>query len=308
MFSGIANFAFDVDRTFLIIISIALFILIGITVTMIVFASRYNRKRHPIAVQFKDNLILEIVWTVVPLILVLLMFYYGYKAFLPEHKIPKDAIPIKVIAKMWNWSFDYGDGILIPDTLVVPLNKSVKLDMVSVDVYHNFYIPAFSIKENVVPELTTHIWFIADKPGIYEILCSEFFGLRHSYMSGYMKVIPEVEYNFWITSLKTNNSITEITGLSILKQNDCLNCHSTDGSKIVGPSFINLYKSEHNVILNEHEHKILVDAAYIKNSILNPNDEIAKGYSKGLMKSYKSIISDSQITEIIKFLESISNK
>ena len=308
MFSGASNFAADVDKTFLFIISVALFFLIGITTTMIIFAVRYNRKKHPKAVQVKDNVLLEITWTIIPLILVLMMFYYGYSAFIPQRNIPKDALPVKVISKMWNWTFDYGNGKINPDTLVVPLNKPVRLDMVSLDVNHSFYVPAFRIKEDVVPGMTTHMWFIAERTGFYEILCAEFCGLRHSYMEGRIKVVPEEEYIAWLDSLKITDLSKEHPGLTILKNNGCIACHSLDGGKLVGPTFKNLYNSSGEVETDGKDRTITADSTYIKNSIVDPNGDIVKGYPKGLMKSYKDIITDTQMNEIIKYLETISDK
>lgn len=308
MYSGASNFAKGVDQTFLFIISISLFFLIGITVTMIVFAVKYHHKKHPKAVQVKDNMILEVVWTVIPIILVLFMFYYGYKAFLPQRRIPADAMPIKVISKMWSWSFDYGNGKIVTDTLVVPLNKPIRLDMVSLDVNHSFYIPAFRIKEDVVPGMTTNMWFIAEKPGFYEILCAEFCGLRHSYMEGRVKVVSEEEYLAWFKGVQITDPNKEHPGLALMKQNACLGCHSIDGARLVGPSFKNLYNSEFAVETDGKEHLIKADSAYIKNAIYNPDENIVKGYSKGLMKSYQSIITDAQMSDIIKYLETLSDK
>ena len=195
MFSGASNFSAGVDQTFAFILAVAFFFLIGITATMIYFAIRYNRKRHPKATQVKDNMILEVVWTVIPVILVMFMFYYGYTAFIPERNIPKDAMPIKVTGRMWNWTFDYGNGKIRKDTLVVPLNKAVQLNMNSLDVTHSLYIPAFRIKEDLVPGQQTNMWFIAQEKGTYDILCAEFCGLRHSYMEGRVVVLDEPEFN-----------------------------------------------------------------------------------------------------------------
>jgi cytochrome c oxidase subunit 2 len=307
MFSGASNFAMGVDKTFLFIIGISLLFLVGITVTMIVFAIKYSKKKHPKAIQFKDNVALEITWTVVPFILVLLMFYYGYINFVPQRNAPKDAIPVKVIGKMWNWVFDYGNNKIIQDTLVVPIGKPVRLDMISVDVNHSLYISAFRIKEDLVPGQTTQMWFIAERLGQYDILCAEFCGLRHSYMEGIVKVVPENEYNSWLANLKATDPNKEPKGLTILKKNACLGCHSLDGSKLVGPSFKNLYGTERIVEINGAEKKVVADSVYIRNAILNPNNEVVKGYSKGLMQSYKTVLSDSALHEIIEYFK-ISNE
>jgi cytochrome c oxidase subunit 2 len=305
MFSGISNFANEVDKTFVFIIGISFFFLIGITITMIVFAVKYNRKRHPKPVQIKDNTAIEITWIIVPLVLVLFMFYYGYSAFLIERRIPKNAIPLKVISKMWNWTFDYGNGKFSKDTLVVPVNKAIRLDMVSMDVNHSFYIPAFRIKEDVVPGTTTHMWFIAEKIGTYEILCAEFCGLRHSYMEGRVKVVDSITYNNWLAGIKIIDPNAEPPGLKILKQNACIACHSIDGSKLVGPSFKGFYGKDEIVITDGKERHIVSDSTYIKESILNPDKDIVKGYSKGLMKSYKDLVKDSDIRAITEYFKTI---
>jgi cytochrome c oxidase subunit II len=308
MFSGASNFAMGVDKTFLFIMGIAFIFLIGITTTMIVFAVKYNRKKHPKAVQFNDNIALEITWTLVPVILVLLMFYYGYINFTSEREAPKDAIPVKVIAKMWDWTFDYGNGKIKKDTLVVPLNKAVKLNMVSLDVNHSLYISAFRIKEDVVPGTTTTMWFIAQQTGNFDILCAEFCGLRHSYMEGIVKVVSEQEYKTWLAHLKITEVGKEPKGYAILKKNACVGCHSTDGSKLVGPSFKNLYMTERIVLTDGKERKVVADSMYIKNSIYNPDNDVVKTYSKGLMHSYQGVVKEAEVTAIVEYLKTLNDK
>jgi cytochrome c oxidase subunit 2 len=308
MFSGASNFSADVDKTFIYIIGIAFFFLIGITTIMIVFVVRYNRKKHPNAIQIKEKPVLEIVWTVVPVIIVLSMFFYGYLAFIPTRHIPKDAIPVKVVAKMWDWTFDYGKGKIIKDTLVVPLGKAVRLDMTSRDVIHSLYIPAFRIKEDVVPGRTTNMWFIAERPGTYEILCAEYCGLRHSYMEGRVRVVSENEYTLWLSQLKMTNPDKDPSGLKRIKENACTGCHSMDGSKLVGPTFKGLYGSNRTVLIQGKEFQIVADSLYIKTSIIDPNKEIVKGFKQGLMKPYGKLLKDSAINDIVDYLKTLGGK
>jgi cytochrome c oxidase subunit II len=308
MFSEAFNFATYIDNTFLFLIGIALFLIIGITVTMIFFAILYNKKRHPKAIQIKDNIVIEISWTIVPLILVSLLFYFGYEVFMPKRDIPRDAIQIKVTAKISNWTFEYDNGKLSNDTLVIPLNKPVSLNLLSPDVAHSFYIPALKVKEEIVPGVPSNIWFKAERPGIYEIISVDYRDFRYSYLKGFIKIITEKEYNNWLTVLKASAQDLEQNGLIIIRKNACLACHSIDGSKIVGPSFKGLYNSENIVITNGQERRITVDSLYISNSVYNPNDDVVKGFSKGLMISYKSTISDSQLNEIIGYLKLIGKK
>ena len=299
---GASNFTEGVDLAFKVILGISLFFLVGITTVMLYFVYRYNRKRHPAAVQFKDNNILEITWITIPLILVLLMFYYGYVAFSPMRNVPSDAIPITVIGKMWVWNFEYEGGKQSP-VLVVPLNKAVKLNLHSDDVIHSLYIPAFRIKEDVVPGKKNYMWFIAQQLGEYDVLCTVYCGLRHSYMETKTKVVSEAEFAAWLKALpdKTN----EPEGLTILKKNACTGCHSIDGTKIVSASFKGLYGKTEKVMTDGRERSVTVDDAYIKSSVYDPDKDILVGFQKGIMKPYKGIVTEDEITKIIDYLKTI---
>ena len=299
---GASNFVEGVDLAFKIIFGISLFFLVGITTVMLYFVFHYNRKRHPQAVQIKDNNILEITWITIPIILVLLMFYYGYVAFSPMRNAPKDAIPVTVIARMWNWTFEYEGGKQSPD-LVVPLNKAVRLNLHSEDVIHSLYIPAFRIKEDVVPGKNNFMWFIAQQPGEYDILCTVYCGLRHSYMEAKAKVVPEADYLAWLKALPAKTSEPE--GLTILKKNACTGCHSIDGTKIVSASFKGLYGTTEKVVTNGKERSVMVDDAYIKTSVFDPDKDVVVGYQKGIMKTYKGIVSDDDLKKITEYLQSI---
>ncbi len=299
---GASNFVEGVDLAFKIIFGISLFFLVGITTVMLYFVYRYDRKRHPKAVQIKDNNILEITWITIPLILVILMFYYGYVAFSPMRNVPKDAIPIKVIGKMWSWTFEYEGGKQSPD-LVVPLNKAVKLNLYSPDVIHSLYIPAFRIKEDVVPGKDNYMWFIAQQPGTYDILCTVYCGLRHSYMEAKAKVVPEADYLAWLKALPEKSSEPE--GLVILKKNACTGCHSIDGSKIVSSSFKGLYGKSEKVVTDGKERTVTVDDQYLKTSVYDPDKDLVVGYQKGIMKTYKGIVTEDEMTKIIDYLKSI---
>jgi cytochrome c oxidase subunit 2 len=299
---GASNFVEGVDLAFKVIFGISLFFLVGITTVMLYFVYRYSRKRHPHAVQIKDNNILEITWITIPLILVILMFYYGYVAFSPQRVVPKDAIPITVIGKMWVWSFEYEGGKQSP-VLVVPLNKAVKLNLHSDDVIHSLYIPAFRIKEDVVPGKQNYMWFIAQQLGEYDVLCTVYCGLRHSYMETKTKVVSEAEYAAWLKALPEKSSEPE--GLVILKKNACTGCHSIDGTKIVSTSFKGLYGKSEKVVTNGKERSVTVDDDYIKSSVYDPDKDLVVGYQKGIMKTYKGIVTEEELTKINDYLKSI---
>jgi cytochrome c oxidase subunit 2 len=297
-----SNFVEGVDLAFKIIFGISLFFLAGITTVMLYFVIRYNRKRHPKAIQIKDNNFLEFTWITIPIILVLLMFYYGYIAFSPMRNVPKDAIPITVIGKMWVWSFEYEGGKESP-VLVVPLNKAVKLNLRSLDVIHSLYIPAFRIKEDVVPGKKNYMWFIAQQLGEYDILCTVYCGLRHSYMETKVKVVSEAEYATWLKAIPDKSS--EPAGLTILKKNACTGCHSIDGSKLVSASFKGLYGKKERVVTNGIERSVTVDDAYIRTSVYEPDKDVVVGYPKGIMKTYKGLVTEDELAKILEYLKSL---
>jgi cytochrome c oxidase subunit 2 len=300
--SGASNFVQGVDLTFIIILGVSVFFLVSITAVMIYFVIRYNRKRNPKATNIEGNNTLEIVWTVIPLILVLIMFYFGWLGFRPMRQVPDDAIPVKVIGQQWSWSFEYENGKKSAD-LVVPINKPVKLNLFSRDVIHSLYIPAFRIKEDVVPGKNNYMWFTAQEQGEYNIFCSAYCGERHSYMLSKVKVLPEADYNAWLAA--SDAPAGEPAGLTLMKQNACVTCHSQDGSRIIGPSFKGLFGKKETVITNGVEREITVDEAYIKQSIYEPNADVVKGFNQGLMSSFKDKLTDDDIQKIIDYMKGL---
>ena len=189
MFWGPANTTGKVDSAFLFILSISVALLFIVTLAMVFFLIKYNRKTHPQSEEVKESMALEIIWTVVPTILVLLMFYYGWVNFDYIRNPPGDAMPINVIARQWSWHFEYGNGKQ-SDVLRVPVNKPVKLVLTSLDVIHSLFIPAFRIKEDCVPGMKTHLWFNANESGTYDIFCTEYCGVGHSHMRSKVIVMP----------------------------------------------------------------------------------------------------------------------
>lgn len=298
MFSGASNFAESVDSAFLFIFGISFFFLIGLTIIMIWFVVKYNRKRHPQAVQIKENMKLEIAWIVIPFIIVMAMFYYGYIVFKPMREVPKDAMIVKVTGRMWNWSFEYNNG-KISNELYLPINKPVKLLLFSPDVIHSFYIPAFRIKEDMVPGKENYMWFIPTIEGSYDILCAEYCGLRHSFMESKAIIVSDTAFVRWLA--EKNPETVDSKGLELLQNNACTSCHSLDGSKLVGPTFKDLYNTDRVVIMNGEEKTVKADSSYIHRAIIEPDYEVVKGYAPGLMRAYKSVIKEEEIHTIVEY-------
>jgi cytochrome c oxidase subunit II len=307
MFSGASNLVEGVDKAFAFIFSIAIFFIVGITAFMIWTVIKFNRKKGIPARQFSGSNFLEVIWTGVPLVIVLVMFYVGWVGFAPMRKPPKDAMTVTAIGRMWEWEFDYGNGMKTRE-LVLPVGKPVKIDLRSEDVNHSFFIPAFRVKEDVIPGYENFLWFIPNTVGNYEILCTEYCGLLHSAMLSTAKIVEQSEYDKWFEELKKTGVQPDPPGLILLRNTGCLACHSTDGSKLVGPTFNNLFGSERTVVEAGQEKTLIADSAYVHRSVYDPDSEVVKGFSKSLMKSYKGTLDEKDLDLIIDYLKTLTGK
>jgi cytochrome c oxidase subunit 2 len=304
-----SNYVSTFDTAFFSIIGISIFLLIGITFLMLFFVFKYNRKKHKIAANIEGNITLEIVWTVIPTLLALMMFYFGWAGWRPMRNPPKDGITVITTARMWNFSFQYENGKQSAE-LVVPVGIPVKLKLISLDVLHSVFIPAFRIKEDVVPGREKLMWFIPQRAGSYDLYCAEYCGLRHSYMGSNVKVVKQDEFDKWYTDTtavksSVDNSVPGAAGLAILKDQGCNACHSSDGTKIIGPTYLGLWGKPVVVVRNGKDVTVTADSAYIKKSIYEPNYEIVKGYQKDLMQSYSKSINDADVAKIIGYLKTL---
>lgn len=211
MIADASNFVQSVDTTFIFIVSVCVFFLVLITVLMITFVIKYNSKRNKKAVNIHGSLPLEITWTVVPTLLVLVMFWLGWTGYVQMVDAPKNSMIVDVYAQMWRWSYKYANGVET-DTLYVPLDQPVKVLLHSRDVDHSFYVPAFKMKKDVIPGRVNTAWFNPERLGTYEVMCAEYCGLRHSYMYSAVVVMPEKKYKSWMAEqLRKKSSDTDST-------------------------------------------------------------------------------------------------
>jgi cytochrome c oxidase subunit 2 len=310
--SEASNFVSTFNTSFYLIAGISLVFMVGLTVLMLYFVFRYNRKRNKTATQIEGNIFLEIAWTVIPVLLSLIMFYYGWAGYRPMSKPPKDAINITSIARMWSFLFQYENGKESPD-LIIPVKTPVKINLVSLDVIHSLFIPEFRVKSDMVPGREKAMWFVPETVGEYDLFCAEYCGLRHSFMNAKVKVLSNDEFVAWYGDTSSVASPAEAAtpasqGLDIMKNQGCIACHSTDGSKIVGPTFLNLFGSQQVVIRDGAEFTVTANEAYIKQRILDPSYQVVKGYPKGIMQSYKGLVSEEDISKIIEYLKSLNEK
>ncbi len=305
MFEGASNMVEGVDRAFAFIFGIAFIFITGITIFMIWTVRKFRRSKGHEAKQFTGSTKLEIVWTVIPLILVLLMFYYGWVGFIPMRKVPPDALRITAIGRMWEWEFDYGDGRISPQ-LVIPVNKPIRLDLVSQDVNHSLFIPAFRVKEDVVPGYNNFLWFTPYYIGEFDIYCTEYCGLLHSAMTSKAIVKQEEEFEEWLAELAVKAAVPIPEGFTLLRNTGCLACHSIDGSRLVGPSFLGYWGTERVIVEGNTERTVVADEEYTLKAIYDPNSQVVKGYARGLMQSYTGTLSEEDALIMIEYLKDLA--
>lgn len=312
MILGASTFVEGVDNAFLIILGISFFFLIGISLTIVLFIYRYNRKKNPKATQVKDSITLELTWTIIPLILVLGMFYYGYVGWIPMKTPPEEGIEVTANARMWSFNFRYENG-RVSDKLYVPVDTAIIIKLNALDVLHSFYVPAFRIKEDMVPGLTgNRTWFEATKTGTYTIFCSEYCGLQHSYMISEVVVMEPDEFRDWyedpdaMTPEITEDTNLALLGRQIVERNGCIACHSLDGSNLVGPSFAGRFGETVTVTTGGQERQLVYDEDYVERSIYEPDFDISSGFRRGQMISYEGEIPEAEVELIIEFLKSLN--
>ncbi len=298
-----STIAGEVDGVFAFILLIATVFFVGIVGAMTWFVVRY-RRRPGAQPQRKTHhsLWLEISWSVIPFLLLIAIFAVGFTTFVGMASEPEGAYEVRVIGKKWVWSFVYPNGY-IDDQLHVPVDRPVKLVMSSDDVIHSMYIPAFRVKRDVIPGRYTKLWFEATEPGEYDLYCAEYCGTKHSDMYSRVIVHASGEFETWLN--KASNFLETMSpaeaGKLLYRRRGCAQCHSIDGSKMVGPSFYELFGAQ---AVMESGESLEVDENYIRESILEPQAKARAGYRK-VMPTYQGQLSDEEIAAIIEFIKTL---
>jgi cytochrome c oxidase subunit 2 len=286
-------------------ICIAFFVLI--VTAMIYFAVKYKRKSDDERTSPIDhNFRLEVVWSLIPSILLVWLFVLGLRGYANAETAPNEAYQIRVTAHMYSWSFEYPDGSQT-DEMYVPAGRPVKLVMSSQDVIHSMFIPEFRVKQDVVPGMYSSLWFTAKLPAdgkAYEtaIECAEYCGFGHSAMFNTVHVLPGAEFD----KLAASNFDTDPTAPPELKGEKkfhakCESCHSIDGSRLVGPSWKGIWGKQEKM---SDGRMVLVDENYIRKSILEPNADIVDTFpSPSPMPTFAGQLSDKDIDNIIAFIK-----
>lgn len=295
----------EVDSLFMFVTHVSTILLVGVVAAILYFMYRYRRRtpgEQPPPVE--ESKALEISWIVVPTILVLLVFNWGFKSFVKQKSIPPNAYNIRVTAQQWSWQFEYPNGVTASDTLYVPVDEPVKTTMSSQSVLHSFFVPAFRVKQDVLPNRYTSVWFEATEEGTYDLFCAEYCGLNHSEMDATIKVVSQQRFDEWLERAQMPDDIPlPRLGEQLYNQQGCAGCHSLDGTEVVGPTWQGLYGTTGREMADGST--VTVDENYLRESILEPQARIVQGF-QGNMPDMG--LSERQVTALIEFIKEQSDK
>lgn len=296
-----------VDGALIYILAMSVLLLFLIFFFMIYFLVRYRASRNPLPSELPESPLIEALWVIVPTLLVTTMFIYGLTGFTFLRAAPKDSLPVKVYARQWSWLFEYPNGKRSPD-MVVPMGKNIRCELISMDVIHGFYVPAFRIQEDAVPGLRTYAWFNAGSLGSYYILCSQYCGRKHSAMISKLIVVPQDRFDAWLKGEPIQLSGSQYanlpTGERLLFERGCISCHSLEGNPMVGPTFKGLYGAQVQVTTGSVLRTVIADSAYIFVSIVNPGADVVSGFPNTMPQS-RDVLSNQEIAEIITYLKGL---
>ncbi len=297
------------DDLFYFIYGLSVFFFIVVVGFMVYFAWKYRKKKEgEKTLDLHGNTKLEIIWSIIPAVLFIVIFIWGFRDWVKLNVPPQDAMEVRVTGRKWDWLFsDVKTGAETSD-LLVPVNKAVRLTMSSADVIHGFYVPDFRINRDVLPNQYTVLWFKAEKEGKYPILCTQYCGTKHSQMVRYVKVMSESEYEKAMIAAQGAGLTPAQLGKKIFEgKGACASCHDVSKSKLrsVGPPLYGAYGEQQDVIMsNGTKEKVKFDDNYIRESVLNPNYRIVVGYPS-VMPSYQGQLSDKELNSLVEYIKSL---
>jgi cytochrome c oxidase subunit II len=294
-----STIASSVDLLYYFLVVVTAFFSTLIFGSIFYFAIKYRRRPDRTAQQVKEGLGLEIAWSVVPFIITLVMFTWGSSLFIANSRVPDQAMEINVVGRQWMWKIQHPNGKSEINELHVPLGQAVKLRLASQDVIHSFYIPAFRVKQDVLPGRYVTMWFQPTHAGEYHLFCAEYCGTYHSGMVGRVVVMQPEDFEKWLGGV-TEESPEEVGG-RLFSDLNCINCHGT-GARQRCPQLGGLYGSD---VPLEGGGTVKFDETYIRESIINPNAKIVRGYP-AVMPTYRGQVSEEQILDLIAYIRSLT--
>jgi len=291
--------AAHLDALFVFLLLITGITTIAIFIFLIVFAVQYRHGNRHYAPEIEGSNAVELTWTILPFGIFVVMFVWGAVIYFQERTPPRGAMEIYVVGKQWMWKTQHPEGQREIDELHVPVNRDIKLIMTSQDVIHSFFLPAFRIKQDVLPGRYTTMWFHPIKSGTFHLFCAEYCGTQHSGMIGQIVVMEPADYEKWLSGGGAEGSLSA-TGQKLFQELGCSTCHRSD-TQGRGPNLVGVYGKPQ---LLDDGRTVVADENYVRESILNPGAKVVAGF-KPLMPTFQGVVSEEQLLSLVAYIKSL---
>lgn len=301
-----STIATQVDLLYWFLVALTVFFVIGIGVVVVGLCTWYRKCDDKKAVQIEGSTTLELIWSGIPLVIVMGLFVWGTALYVEMQKVPKDCIDMTIVGKQWMWKAQHPTGVREAQDLHIPVGQAIRLTMTSEDVIHSYYIPAFRTKQDVVPGRYTQMWFEPTTVGQFHIFCAEFCGTGHSAMVGTVTVMERADYERWLSG--STGEAPEVAGKNLFETMRCASCHPIDaatkdigGAPPRGPLLAGIYG--HEVEL-QGGGKVAVNEEYIRESIMKPQAKVVAGFEP-VMPTYEGQLGEEQILQLAAYIKSL---
>jgi cytochrome c oxidase subunit II len=299
-----SNFAPHVDALMVFITLVCVFFAAGVTISIVFFFFKFHRKApNAVGIPVHGDLRLEAAWMIIPLILAMVMFSWGAVIYVDYRHAPQYTLDIYVIGKQWMWKTQQPNGMREINELHVPVGRNVRLILASEDVIHDFYIPAFRVKMDVVPGHYNTMWFRPTRPGRYHFFCSQYCGTNHAIMGGWVTVMEPSAYAAWLAGSTGGETNPVVAGEKLFAEKACISCHVANGTGRA-PSLNGLFGAQ---VLLADGSKVIANDDYIRESILQPRAKIVAGYQP-LMPTFQGQLTEEQILALTAYIRSIGTQ
>lgn len=297
-----STFAWQVDALYFYLILVSIVFTIPIAMAIFYFGLRYReRERYATPDAIHGSITLETVWSIIPFLVSMTIFIGGAYVYFNQYRPPDDAMDVYVVGKQWMWKIQHETGQREINELHIPVGRSIKLTMTTEDVLHDFFVPAFRTKADIVPGRYTYLWFQATKPGKYHLFCAEYCGLNHSGMGGYVYVMEQSDFDNWLSGNASGQTPVE-QGKDLFENKlGCASCHA-GGPQQRGAKLEGIYGHEVKLVGGS---TVVANDDYIRNSILNPSSQVVEGFQP-IMPTFKGQVTEEQLVSLVAYIKSLS--
>src|SRR6476646_9588074 len=288
----------NVDALYIFLIIVSGMMTLLVFTAIVIFAARYRHRRGVLAEQIEGSIPLEVTWSIIPLGVFMVIFVWGAVVYFHSRTPPRDSTDVYVVAKQWMWKLQHAEGQREINSLHIPVGRDVRLIMTSQDVIHSFFVPAFRMKQDVLPGRYTTAWFHATKAGTYHLFCAEYCGTQHSGMIGDIVVMEPAQYEAWMSG--GNTGPLSASGEKIFAELGCATCHRSD-TQGRGPSLQGVFGKP---VQLQDGRIVTADENYIRESILDPGAKIVNGF-KPVMPTFEGLVSEEQVNALIAYVKTL---